>query len=328
MKHPFFNAFAPFLLFICLVNVGFSQTKKKSVLPAPSLKDDLTLMLSWFEGEFNNFQQVHKEKEDKVAEVHEHIHSIFKPVSLPAFGPNVFYVMQYMDGNPKKIYRQRLYTFTEDATEKAIRLDIYSFATDSLYYGADKAPEKLSALTPAQLTNTAGCGVYWKKDGEQFWGYMKDKACSFVSKRSGKKIFVTDSLRLTKNEIWIRDEAFDEDGKYVFGHKAKIHHKLKRCSYYKGWFALEKAGLDAYESSRTLLMHDQGGRVRLLTNEGKPMKYTVELSKVIYGKDQEVLKMALYEDGKDRAIDYSWASSDARMIGINMRWFSAGLTRE
>ena len=328
MKYVFFTALKVFLMVVCLANVCFCQTRKKPAVVAPTLKDDMALMLSWFKGEFDNFQQVYKEKEDKIAEPHEHIHSIFTPVTLPAFGQNVFYVMQYMDGDPKKVYRQRMYAFNEDPTENAIRLDIYSFATDSLYYGADKKPEKLASLTPTQMTSTAGCGVYWKKDGAQFWGYMKDKTCNFISKRSGKKIFVTDSLRLTKDEIWIRDEAFDEDGKYVFGNKAKIHHKLKRCSYYKGWFALEKSGLaDAYESARTLLVHDQGGRTRLLTNEGKPMKYTLELSKVLFGKDLEVLKLALYEDGKDRAIDYVWSSPESRLIGINMRWFSSGLTR-
>ena len=329
MKKPFFTAPTAFLLLICLANLGFAQSRKKMLFPAPALQTDLSLMLSWFKGEFDNFQQVYKEKEDKATEIHEHIHSIFTPVALPDFGKNVFYVMQYMDGDPKKVYRQRMYTFNEDATENAIRLDIYSFKTDSLYYGSDKAPEKLAGLTPAQMTNTPGCGVYWKRDGEQFWGYMKDKACNFISKRSGKKIFVTDSLRLTQNEIWIRDEAYDEDGKYVFGNKAKIHHKLKRCSNFKGWFALEKAGLaDAYESARDLLLHDQGGRVRLKTTDGKPMKYTIELSKVLYGKNQEVLKLALYEDGKDRAVDYVWSAPDSKLIGINMRWFSAGLTRE
>ena len=314
-------------LLILLAGLSNAQKKKAPKQTESELPAQMKEMLGWFEGEFDNFQQVHKEKEDKVAEVHEHIHSIFKPVVLPAFGKNVFYVYQYFDGNPKKVYRQRMYAFNEDAAENAIRLDIYSFVTDSLYYGADTKPEKLANLTPAQMTTMPGCGVYWKKVGDSYTGYMKPRACNFISKRSGKKIFITDSLRLTQNEIWIRDEAEDEDGKYVFGHKGKIPHRLKRCSYFKGWFALEKAGLNDYESSRTLLMHDQGGRARLFTNEGNPMKYEVELAQVIYGKNQEVLKISLYEDGKDRAIDYAWSGSDSQLIGINLRWFSAGLTK-
>lgn len=333
LTHYLFNAKISMkkliVLFVLLFQIGLCHAQKKKTIQQPDsqLSAQLKEMLGWFEGEFDNFQQVHKEKEDKAPEIHEHIHSIFKPVVLPAFGKNVFYVYQYFDGDPKKVYRQRMYAFNEDAAENAIRLDIYSFMVDSLYYGADTKPEKLSNLMPAQMTTMQGCGVYWKKDGDQYTGYMKPRACNFVSKRSGKKVFITDSLKLTQNEIWIRDEAEDEDGKYVFGHKGKISHQLKRCRYFKGWFALEKAGLNDFESSRTLLMHDQGGRARLFTNEGKAMKYQVELAKVIYGKNQEVLKISLYEDGKDRAVDYAWSASDSKLIGINLRWFSAGLTR-
>jgi hypothetical protein len=66
-------------------------------------------MLAWFAGEFDNNRQVFVEREQKLpaAEVHQHIHSIFTKVDLPAFGPHVFYVQQYLDGDPAKIYRQR-----------------------------------------------------------------------------------------------------------------------------------------------------------------------------------------------------------------------------
>jgi hypothetical protein len=296
--------------------------------PKPTnLKADMALMLQWFEGEFDNFQQVYKEKEDKAPEVHEHIHSIFKRVLLPAFGNDVFYVLQYMDGDSAKIYRQRLYAFTENKTENAIQLDIYSFAVDSLYYYAHVNTAKLSNLTPAQMTKTDGCEVFWKRDGEKFIGYMKEKACNFISKRSGKRIFITDSLLLNKDEIWIRDEAYDENGGYVFGHKGKVPHKLKRCRFYKGWMLLEKAGLkEEYHAARNFIWHDQGKRQRLYLEDGKPTKYEVELAAVVYGKDLEVLKIALYEVGVTKAIMYSWATPGSKNIGINLRWFQTGLT--
>jgi hypothetical protein len=304
---------------ICLA----AQTKKTKT----SLAEDMQIMLQWFEGEFDNFQQVYKEKEDKVANVHEHIHSIFKRVALPSFSGNVFYVLQYMDGDSTKIYRQRLYSFTENKKENAVQLDIYSFTADSLYYYAHINPEKLNGLTPQQMTRTDGCEVFWKRDGEKFIGYMKEKACNFISKRSGKKIFITDSLVLTKDEIWIRDEAADENGNYLFGHKDKIPHKLKRCRFYKGWILLEKAGFAGeYHQMRNQLWHDQGKRVRLLTEDGKATKYEVELACVVYGKDLEVLKLAIYEVGVSKAVMYSWASPGSKNIGVNLRWLQSGLT--
>lgn len=288
-------------------------------------------MMSLFAGEFDNFQQVWKEREDKAAEVHEHIHSIFFPVKLPAFGENVFYVKQYMDGNPQKIYRQRMYAFSVDTKEQAIRLDIYSFPVDSLYYDSHLNTSKLAALTPSTMTKTEGCAVYWKRDGERnseaFIGYMKDKACNFVSKRSGKRVFITDSLRLTRDAIWIRDEAYDEDGKYVFGNKAKIHHKLKRCRFFKAWLAVrlnepKEGEKEQYVSIRNVIMHDQGQRFQCIGDlDGKTYasKYWAELSQVVYQTGLPVMKFAIYEEGKEKAVAYTWTNPEAKQVGINMR---------
>lgn len=300
------------------------------------LDNDLKQMMTMFTGEFDNFQQVWKEREDKANEVHEHIHSIFFPVTLPAFGANVFYVKQYMDGNPQKIYRQRIYSFKTNPQEQAIQLDIYSFPVDSLYFDSHLNPAKLAALTPGVMTQTQGCAVYWKKTpgGDAFIGYMKDKACNFVSKRTGKKIFVTDSLRLTNNEIWIRDEASDEDGNYVFGNKAKIHHKLQRCRFFKAWMAVrlnepKEGEKEQYVSIRNVTLHDQGQRFRCIGEvEGKPTptKYWAELSQVVYQTGLPVMKFAIYEEGKDKAVAYTWTNPEARQIGINMRSLQGSCT--
>jgi len=40
-----------------------------------------------------------------------------------------------------------------------------------------------------------------------------------------------------------------------------------------------------------------------------------------------VLKLALYEDGNDRAITYIWGEPGAGRLGMNLRWMQVGLTR-
>lgn len=318
--------FAALCLFsLCFLQNNFAQSP---------LEADLKQITAMFAGEFDNFQQVWKEREDKSLEVHEHIHSIFFPVKISAFGENVFYVKQYMDGNPQKIYRQRVYSFSINKQEQAIQLDIYSFPVDSLYYDSHLNPSKLAALMPSMMTMTQGCAVYWKREGEAFVGYMKDKACNFVSKRSGKKIFITDSLRLTRDEIWIRDEAFDEDGKYVFGNKAKIHHKLKRCRFFKAWMAVrtnepKEGEKEQYVSIRNVILQDQGGRFQCVgEQDGKLVstKYWAELSQVVYQTGLPVMKFAIYEEGNPKAVAYSWTNPEARQIGINMRSLQGSAT--
>jgi hypothetical protein len=320
MPLKFFIAF----VFLCVHFLTNAQNKKNT----SKLEKDLMEFTALFEGEFDNFQQVYKEREDKVKEVHEHIHSIFKKIDFVELGKNVFYVLQYMDGDSTKIYRQRIYNFIEDVKENALRLDIYTFKVDSLFYYSNWHAEKITAITIQDIKPVEGCAVYWKKIGENFVGYMPPKQCHFVSKRSGKTIYATDSLLLNKNEIWIRDEAFDSTGARVYGRADKVHHKLKRCTFYTGWIILQKAGFEnEYHSMRNLQWHDQGKRQRLYTEDGKATKYEVELANVVYGKDTEVLKLAIYEVGVSKAVMYTWTSPLADRVGINLRWIQTGLTK-
>lgn len=323
------------ILTLLCFTVFFSQAQKTT-------KTDLQTMLTWFEGEFDNHVQYLDEREAKTPDslAHERIHSIFKRTAMPALGENVFWVQQYMDGDPKMVYRQRIYNFTMDKKEKAIRLDIYQFVAieNEKKYFSSYQKDSLAKITPAQLKTVTGCEVYWKRLGSTFYGYMKDNACSFVSKRLGGEVRVTDSLQLRENEIWIRDEMFTKDGKRIFGNPAHIHHKLQKCAFYKGWFIIRKGDnhdvelpkgeKDEWLTMKDLRLYDKGQRVQLVTKEGEKTKYFVELSQVIYGKDVPVLKLAFYEEGREKAIAYTWTTPDAKRIGLNMRWIQAGFTRE
>ncbi len=308
-----------------------------AALQAQSVKKlnaDLAVIQQWFTGEFDNFQQVHREREDSVAQDirHEHIHSVFAPVKLPYFSGPAFLVKQYSDGDEKKVYRQRVYHFTVNKAEKAIQLDIFSFTSKELevkYANAHRDPALAGTIAQSELKPAPGCEVFWKRFDDHFIGYMKGRNCNFVSQRSGKRIYITDSLYLSASELWIRDEATDEQGNYVFGNKAKIAHKSKRCAGYKGWVAI--AYPDPAKPSvaiRNLNLHDQGGKIALMLPDGTKTPYSVELSQVSYTKDLEVLKLALYKEGEPKSVAYTWAEVGSGRIGVNLRWFQAGFTKK
>jgi len=93
------------------------------------LDADLELFLAWFPGEYDNHEQVWQKNLDGVDHPHEHIHHIFAPAEVRSIGENVFYVQQYLDADPSKVYRQRLYRLSVDEGEHAIRLDIFLSVT-------------------------------------------------------------------------------------------------------------------------------------------------------------------------------------------------------
>lgn len=194
------------------------------------LEKDLKLITQWFAGYFDNREQVAAEKAQNTEPelIHEQIHGIFARVEIPAFGKNVLYVKQYMDDDPTKVYRQRIYSFHANEKEEAIELRIYAFFDDEAYMDSHLEPSKLSGLTPEKMSFKEGCELFWQRKGNHFIGYMKEGACQVCSKKLGKIITITDDCYLDGEQLWIRDRAIDEDGNYVFGHRGNIHHKMKK----------------------------------------------------------------------------------------------------
>lgn len=294
---------------------------------------DFDRFLEWFPGEYDNHEQVWQEDIDQTEHRHEHLHHIFAPMAAPAIGEHTFFVQQTLDGDPDKVYRQRLYRFSLDKDEGAIRLEILSFRDETRYRNAQLRPGALEQLRADELISRPGCEVYWVYQIDHFKGYMHEKSCSFVSERSGKRIYVTDDLRLTADEIWIRDEAFDEAGDRVFGNLDGIHHKNRKVRYFEGWGGVKKAGPtaaaddDEWHFMRDIAIHDEGQIYPILTADGERSGYSIQLARLTYqNTSAAILKLGLIEDASGNTLSYSWANPDASRIGINLRWAQIGVT--
>lgn len=294
-------------------------------------------MVAWFDGRFDNHLQVWQARGANTADdlIHEHIHSIFARVDLPAFGEHVFYVKQYMDNDPKKTYRQRLYTFEIAPDRTSIVLEIFAFLDDAAYMDAHLSPDKLADLTPAKMRPTPGCEVYWRRNGDHFLGNTVEGACRIKSRRSGKTMIISDNLYLDDDEIWIHDRAVDEQGNLIFGHKGNVPHKLRRARVFTGWASTRKtdapegaSGGDAWNFVGDLTVHDQGDRIALVTKDGQELGYSIELAQLVYARTKvPILKLAVYEKGSDKkSLAYTWANPEAERIGVNLGKIQVGLT--
>ncbi len=302
------------------------------------LEKDLGDLLAWFPGRWDNDRQVFFAKDLKTPEAQRHgrIHSIIRPVDLPAFAKDVFYVEQYADNDPAKIYRQLIYTFVIDAAENAIRLDIFIPKDTAKLVGAWRDPAKLASLTPDQATTGLGCAVYWRRQNAQFIGAMKAGACRVTSQRNGQTLVITDDLVLSQNGLSIPDRAVDAAGAYVYGNKAGMPHELRRARMFQCWVATLRgakhgdsgAGLNDWQFQRELLIHDQGGELVIKTNEPTPREFFLRLRAVEWpmGPNRPSLTLYVHEKGNDRALSYVWGEIDAERLGINVRWLQASCT--
>lgn len=304
----------------------------------PVLAKDMAAFLDWFPGRYDNDLQVFWEPELKVPEDarHERVHSIFRPVALPAFGAHVFYVEQYAEGDPTKVYRQRIYSFDQDDAEKAIRLKIFTPNAPEELAGAWRDPKLLAKMKPSDATHTDGCDVFWHRQANQFLGSMKPGACRIRSKRTGQDIVISDDLVLTPDEIWISDRATSPEGAYVFGHKAGVPHKLKKARPFDCWISILRGaehgdsgeGLNDWQFWPSVFAHDQGGEIRLATDETPSRDIRFLLRRVEWptGTRRPSLTLYVHEGADNRAISYAWTEGDAERVGVNLRWVQASCT--
>jgi len=293
------------------------------------LKRDFNRLMKWFPGRYDNVEQVYFEGDLDVPkeERHGRIHHIFTPVDLPDFPGTTFYVEQYQENDPEKVYRQRVYSFEIDYEENASKLTIYVPKDADAILGAYKDPSKLDGLTPSDFTTYPGCDVYWRYGNEHFHGTMKDGACRIDSKRSGKTIIVTDDLQLSKSSIWIRDEAVDTDGNYIYGNKARIHHKNNRAAMFKCWISPKKKDGE-YGFYPNVVLHDQGGMVWLEDEDHD--RVGIRMRNVVWPTGNNRHSRVLYAhrgEDEENAVSYTWTSPDEPRIGINLRWIQVSCTQ-
>jgi len=295
------------------------------------LARDFKRFLEWFPGEYDNMEQVYFNKNLNIPEAERHgrIHHIFTPVDIPDFPGETFYIEQYQNNDPADVYRQRIYSFEPDTEENAIKLTIYVPNDAESLLGAHNDLSKLEGLTPAMFSLYPGCEVFWKFQNGFYHGYMKEGACKVESKRSGKTLIITDDLQLSKDSIWIRDEAVFEDGSYVYGNKARIHHKNNRAAIFSCWVAPRKKDGE-YGFVNNLRLHDQGGIIRINSAGNEHEQIALKMRNVVWpmGNNRPSRVLYAYRDGdEDNAVSYAWTSPDEPRIGINLRWVQVSCTQ-
>lgn len=280
------------------------------------------LLAGLLAGEFDNFQQVWEERENRAPFVHARIHLIAAPVRLPQFGEHVFYVQQYLDGDPAKVHRQHLFAFSPMQAEGAVVLTIYAFADGRPLIDAHRDPAKLAPLRPADLISYPGCGIRLAQQGAGFSGVLQGSAAGCAGQ--GGAGFPYEAMTLLPGELRLGERV--AAGDTPAGRPEAAPYRFLRCRWFRGWAVIRRGDSEAYDVARDLLLHDQGGRVLLRSGE---REYEIELAQLVYQNTKvPIMKLALYEKGRDESFAYTWSDPEAGRIGINLRWIQAGFTLE
>lgn len=103
--------------------------------------------------------------------------------------------------------------------------------------------------------------------------------------------------------------------------------ELRKAQSFSCWvstrkFAAKPDGSPAWTFANRLAMFDQGGRV-LVPGNGEAPDITIRMRNVSWARgsrNKPSLVLYVHKDDPVRAESYSWASPDASLVGINLRW--------
>ena len=111
--------------------------------------------------------------------------------------------------------------------------------------------------------------------------------------------------------------------------------ELRRAQGFTCWISVRKFagkpdGSEDWTFKTDLPIFDQGGRISV-PGGGEAPDVAIRLRNVTWAKgsrNKPALVLYVHKDDPERAVSYTWASPDTRLIGINLRWVQASCSRE
>lgn len=197
----------------------------------------------------------------------------------------------------------------------------------------------LAFAAPAQAETRLGAGI---------WTNTEDV---YFAEEEGREKAEWKGFEVSKDGQWREIDAFGKpvdgiEGQWIAGNIPGVtaredggwqvgESELRRADPFSCWvsvrkFAADDDGSPAWTYQRDLPIFNQGGRVRVEGNGDAP-DVTFRMRNVTWAQgstNRPALVLYVHKDDPVRAESYSWASPNADMVGINLRWVQGSCSRD
>ena len=290
-------------------------------VPRDPYARDLLVLTDWFEGEFDNEEQLWFEADPRSEtpedERHTRLHTMHRRLDLPGFGDHVFYVEEYKDNDPEDLVRQRLVIFSSEGLGGAIRMQQGFFKDPEIARGAQFEPLKLANLEDDDVTFLDDCDVFWHRVAGQYEGQMRPKACVFGD--GAERRYSVHNLILSETKYWRNDltRLVADDSLYVGFDESKPT-KLRRA---RPFLCEVNMRLDDGSSQHEegLRLHSQGGE-QTVTRRDNGEKYILRMRDKeypFYDTRPDFLFLSIRKENERRSLAYTVGDAESRRLGFS-----------
>jgi len=225
---------------------------------------DLVILTTWFEGQFDNDEQLWFEQDYRwqgnESDKHRRNHATHIRLDMPKIGEHVFFVEEYLDNDPENVWRRRLVSFDSHA-ERGLRLKLYFIKDNSIFESANPL-DTIKNYDLDDVSDLPGCDIWFVREGEQYKGMMEPQACAFGE--GEERRYSEHTMIISQNQYWRFDRTWlFSNGEQHSGETASEPSRMRRAHNYSCDVSLP------YESYakpnekdvklKGLIVHDQGG---------------------------------------------------------------------
>lgn len=243
---------------------------------------------------------------------------VVRPVQLPALGSHVLYLEEFPYENPAAVRRQVLLLLepTTDNDSAAVRVRQYTRRA-----GARRST--VDSMVREDLESLPGCDLWLAQDGGQFRGGTRGQDCAVAG--ADLPSYIDYQMVVGDNLLWYRRRTLDLQNDDLLEEVAGFR-----------YFELEQARLfncriswsaDGSRAARRVLesvdVHDQGGRARFTTPDGRELELELHGRDWPAGSPRASLMLLLNEvPVTAQPLASSWTALGAAEIGLDIGWLA------
>jgi len=298
-----------------------------AVTAGPVLSSDVESLAKVWPGIRDSTEEVFVSSDPSVSAwgegAEKRVRTVVAPIEAPWLGKHVLYLEEFLHDDPDAIRRQLLLDL-EPAEPPAIgvRVRLYAFRQPQRWIHLNRRPKLLTNLHKTEVVKAEGCDLLLRKEADQFTGGTVGRGCLDV--RDGGKRYVEYRLVIGEDLYWYRRRVLlrraNDLQEEVFGFNFFELNDARLFACRIDWSSSgRKSDLRALAK---LELHDQGGRARFVTPDGRKLELTLHSQDWPFMADRDALILLLQDQVQNVPLASAWTEIDSDEVAINLGWLN------
>lgn len=277
---------------------------------------DIRILTTWFEGDFDNEEQLWFQNfplsEVPEEEIVERLHYRHTRLAKSSLGEFVFLTERYLNNDPSKGYESWIVSFTSSSEKNGILMRQARSSLPKTFKSQLSSDDLDKIVSVSAPEFDPGCDVLWSRKAGQFEGRLVNENCD----AQGMHSHATDAgvLTLSDSMYWKTRQLIGRDASAT-DHPAVTYETRKAKWFVCDMYFYSEQGDQFVKGIR---VHSQGGTAQAVReSDGRVFEYLIrEKAYPYYSVRPDFIYFSIRPEGEKFSSVFSVSDVDSRRIGM------------